>query len=254
MGVFLAATLFSFFWVNTFFARGIADVRLMFSSMPVLLIFLVAALTMRQWSEEQRSGTLEMLLTLPVQPLRLVIGKFLAVITLVIVALALTLPLVFTVSLLGNLDFGPVVGGYLAAILLAGSYAAIGLYVSSRTDNQIVALIVTVLICGLFYLVGNSTVTGLFSGNVADILRDIGTGRPLREHRARRDRFPRSGVLPVALCGLPDAEYVGTGSQALVHRAAHGQVPAQHEPDEWAIGGEPAGIERMGYPIAGIAR
>jgi ABC-2 type transport system permease protein len=176
VGVFLVATLFSFFWVNTFFARGIADVRLMFSSMPVLLIFLVAALTMRQWSEEQRSGTLEMLLTLPVQPLRLVIGKFLAVITLVIVALALTLPLVFTVSLLGNLDFGPVVGGYLAAILLAGSYAAIGLYVSSRTDNQIVALIVTVLICGLFYVVGNSTVTGLFSANVADILRNIGTG------------------------------------------------------------------------------
>ncbi len=176
VGVFLAATLFSFFWVNTFFARGVADVRLMFSSMPILLIFLVAALTMRQWSEEQRSGTLEMLLTLPVQPVKLVLGKFLAVIALVIVALALTLPLVITVSLLGNLDFGPVVGGYLAAILLAGSYAAIGLYVSSRTDNQIVALIITMLIGGLFYLVGNSTITSIFSGNVADILRYIGTG------------------------------------------------------------------------------
>jgi ABC-2 type transport system permease protein len=176
VGVFLAATLFSFFWVNAFFARGVADVRLMFSAMPVLLIFLVAALTMRQWSEEQRSGTLEMLLTLPVQQVQLVVGKFLAVVALVIVALALTLPLVITVSLLGNLDFGPVVGGYLAAILLAGSYAAIGLYVSSRTDNQIVALIVTVLIGGVFYLVGDSTITGLFSGNVADVLRNIGTG------------------------------------------------------------------------------
>lgn len=176
VGVFLAATLFTFFWVDTFFARGIADVRPMFQWMPVLLIFLVGALTMRQWSEEQRSGTLEVLLTLPVQPLKLVLGKFIAVILLVVVSLLLTLPLVITVSLLGNLDFGPVVGGYIAAILLASAYAAIGLFISSRTDNQIVALIITVLICGLFYLVGDGTITGLFSSNIADILRDIGTG------------------------------------------------------------------------------
>ena len=74
-----SATLFSFFWVETFFARGIADVRPLFRWMPVLMIFLVAALTMRQWSEEQRSGTLEMLLTLPVSTVQLVLGKFLAV-------------------------------------------------------------------------------------------------------------------------------------------------------------------------------
>ena len=79
IGAFLAASLFTFFWVDAFFARGLADVRPLFRWMPLLLIFLVAALTMRQWSEEQRSGTLEMLLTLPVQPARLVLGKFLAV-------------------------------------------------------------------------------------------------------------------------------------------------------------------------------
>ena len=83
LGAFLAVTLFAFFWVETFFARGIADVRPLFRWMPLLLIFLVAALTMRQWSEEQRSGTLEMLLTLPVRPAQLVLGKFLAVMTLV---------------------------------------------------------------------------------------------------------------------------------------------------------------------------
>src|SRR3972149_3121023 len=146
VGVFLAFTLGVFFWgPEAFFARGIADVRPLFRWMPVLLIFLVAALTMRQWSEEQRSGTLEMLLTLPVQPTRLVLGKFLAVMALVAVALALTVPLPMIVSALGNLDWGPVAGGYLAALLLAAAYAAIGLFVSSRTDNQIVGLISTLL-------------------------------------------------------------------------------------------------------------
>jgi ABC-2 type transport system permease protein len=176
VGAFLAITLFAFFWLDTFFARGIADVRPLFQRMPQLMIILVAALTMRQWSEEQRSGTLEVLLTLPVRPIRLVLGKFLAVMALVAVSLALTIFLPITVSLLGNLDWGPVVGGYLAAILLAAAYAAVGLFVSSRTDNQIVAFILTGLICGLFYLVGSEGVTDFFGENVGQILRAIGSG------------------------------------------------------------------------------
>jgi len=175
VGFFLAAALFSFFWVEAFFARGMADVRPLFRSMPLLMIVLVAALTMRQWSEEQRSGTLEILLTLPVSHLRLVIGKFLAVVTLVAVALALTLTLPFTVSILGDLDWGPVVGGYLAAILLACSYAAIGLFVSSRTDNQIVALMATVLICGVFFLLGSSGITDLLPDTPAEVVKSIST-------------------------------------------------------------------------------
>ncbi len=176
VGVFLAATLFTFFWVDTFFARGIADVRPMFQWMPILLIFLVAALTMRQWSEEQQTGTLEMLLTLPARLLKLVLGKFLGVMTLVVVALALTLFLPITVSFLGNLDWGPVIGGYLAAILLAAAYAAIGLFISSRTDNQIVALILTVLVGGLFYLIGSRGVTDFFGSSVGELLRALGAG------------------------------------------------------------------------------
>lgn len=176
IGAFLAATLFTFFWVATFFARGIADVRPLFQWTPVLLIFLVAALTMRQWSEEQRVGTLEVLLTLPVSPVQLVIGKFLAVVALVVLALALTFSLPLTVALFGNLDWGPVIGGYLASVLLAGVYAAIGLAVSSRTDNQIVALISTVLICGVLYLVGSAGVTDFVGQQTGEILRAIGVG------------------------------------------------------------------------------
>ena len=138
LGVFLASTLFLFFWFETFFARGVADVRPLFRWLPLLTVFLVAALTMRQWSEEENSGTLEMLLTLPVTSAQLVLGKFLAVMALIGIAFALTLPLPFTVAFLGDLDTGPVVGGYLAATLLAAAYAAMGLFLSSRTSNQII--------------------------------------------------------------------------------------------------------------------
>ncbi|TFG73566.1 MAG: ABC transporter permease, partial [Anaerolineales bacterium] len=176
IGTFLAATLFAFFWVDTFFARGISDVRPLFRWMPVLLIFLVAALTMRQWSEEQRSGTLEILLTLPLSTTQVVLGKFLAVVALVTIALSLTIFLPLTVALLGNLDWGPVIGGYLAAVLMAAAYASIGLFASSRTDNQIVALISTVLGCVLFYIVGSSGVTDFTGNEIGEVLRAIGAG------------------------------------------------------------------------------
>jgi ABC-2 type transport system permease protein len=117
-----------------------------------------------------------MLLTLPTRPAQLVLGKFLAVMILVIVALALTLFIPITVALLGNLDWGPVVGGYLAAILMAAAYTAIGLFISSRTDNQIVALILTALVGGLFYLVGSLGVTRFFGDSIAEILRAVGSG------------------------------------------------------------------------------
>src|SRR5271166_2202178 len=93
IGVFLAALLFIFFWVDRFFARNIADVRPLFEWMPVLLIFLTSAMTMRMWSEERRGGTLEFLMTSPVKPVFLVAGKFAACLTLVAIVLALTLPL-----------------------------------------------------------------------------------------------------------------------------------------------------------------
>ncbi len=176
LGAFLAVTLFTFFWVETFFARGIADIRPLFQWMPLLLIFLVAALTMRQWSEEQRAGTLEMLLTLPVKPWQLVVGKFLAVMALVALALVLTLPLTISVAMLGPLDWGPVIGGYVAALLLAAAYTAIGLFISSLTDNQIVALITTAIVGGIFYMAGTTTLQEYAGAPWNAVLRNIGTG------------------------------------------------------------------------------
>ncbi len=176
IGTFLAVSLFVFFWVDAFFARNIADTRPLFEWMPILLIFLCAALTMRLWSEEQRAGTLETLLTLPVATPKLVLGKFLAALALVAVSLALTLPVPLTVALLGPLDWGPVVGAYVATLLLASAYLAIGLFVSSRTDNPIVALIGSTLVCAFFYLIGSPALTNLVGHSGGELLRLIGSG------------------------------------------------------------------------------
>ncbi|HEY0194045.1 MAG TPA: ABC transporter permease, partial [Kofleriaceae bacterium] len=141
LAVFLAVAVSTFFGWEKFFARGIADLRPLFEWMPRMLIILVSALAMRLWAEERRAGTLEVLLTLPVPRWQLVVGKFLAGMVLIAVALALTFGLPITVSLMGKLDWGPVFGGYLAALLLSAAYLAIGMCVSAATDNQIVAFI-----------------------------------------------------------------------------------------------------------------
>mgnify|MGYP001165666238 FL=1 len=131
---------------------------------------------MRSWSEERRSGTLESLLTAPVHTSSLILGKFFAALALVVLALALTLPLPVTISFLGQIDWGPVLGGYIATFFLAAAYISIGIYTSGRTDNPIVALIMTTIVCGLFYIIGAQLLTNLFSYEVAAILNQFGTG------------------------------------------------------------------------------
>ena len=176
LAVYLGITLFIFFWVEQFFARNIADVRPMFEWLPILFVFLAAALTMRTWSDERRVGTIEFLSTLPTQDWEVVLGKFLSCFLLLALALVLTLPLPITVANLGSLDWGPVFAGYLASLLLGASYLSIGVFVSSRTDNQIVALITSVLLCALFYALGSPFLTGLVDNFTADILRSLGAG------------------------------------------------------------------------------
>ncbi len=175
LGVFAAAVLFTFFWGEAFFSRNIADIRPMFEWMPLLLIFLSAAITMRMWSEERRSGTLEHILTLPCSPWNFVLGKFAACKTLLIISLAVTLPLPISVALMANLDWGPVISAYIATVFLGTTYMAIGLFVSSQCNNQIVSLILTVLLCGLFYLLGTNVVTDLVSTREAGFLRSLST-------------------------------------------------------------------------------
>ena len=173
---FVLAALFTFFNINTFFARGRADLRGLFEAIPFLTLLLVPALTMRLWAEEEKQGTLEVLLTLPVKDHELVTGKFLASWGLLGVGLLLTLPIPLTVAALGNLDPGPVIGGYLGALLLGGGYLAAGQFASSLTENQILAFILALFLCLALFGIGTETFAGLFSDNVGATLRALGTG------------------------------------------------------------------------------
>ena len=176
LGGFAAVCLFVVFWLESFFARNIADVRPLFEWMPLLLIFLCSAITMRMWSEERRSGTLEHVMVQPSALWRFCLGKFRACLGLLLLALAATLPLPLSVSLIAELDWGPVWGGYLASILLGACYLAAGLFVSARTDNPIVSLLGSVAVCGLLYLLGSDLFTDFFDSRSAEVLRQLGSG------------------------------------------------------------------------------
>lgn len=176
LGAYLLVSLFTFFWVEKFFSRNIADLRPLFEWMPLLLIFLSATLTMRMWSEERRMGTVEFLLTLPVKTYELVLGKFLACLSLVAVALGMTLGLAISVSLMGPMDWGPAIGAYLASLLLASAYLSIGLFVSSRNNSQIVSLIVTCVVCSIFYILGSDTIVALLGNKGGELFKLFGSG------------------------------------------------------------------------------
>lgn len=173
---FAGASVFTFFNIHGFFARGTADLRGLFEAIPALTLFLVPALTMRLWAEEEKLGTIEMLMTLPARDEELVAAKFLASWALFAVALLLTLPLAFTASSLGDLDWGPVAGGYLGALLLGAAYLSAGQFVSSVTENQILAFILALTVCMILYGIGTDPITALFSDRTASLLRDLGTG------------------------------------------------------------------------------
>ena len=145
ISVFLIVT--GWFFFSTFFLFNQADLRAFFGLLPITFSFFVPAITMRLFSEELNVGSYEILLTLPVTFREVVLGKFLASVAFVASMLIPTLAYPITVSLMGDLDWGPVAGGYIGAILLGASYSAIGLFASSLTRNQIIAFIVAMAIC-----------------------------------------------------------------------------------------------------------
>lgn len=142
------------FYLGGFFERGQADLVTFFGFHPWLYLFLIPALTMRLWAEERKSGTIELLFTLPVTMMETVLGKFLATWIFTAVALALTFPIWLTVNYLGNPDNGVIFAGYVGSLLMAGGYIAIGSCISALTKNQVIAFVVTVVVCLMFILSG----------------------------------------------------------------------------------------------------
>jgi len=132
---------------STFFINDQASLVSFFSLLPPTLAFIIPAVTMRLFSEEMNVGTYELLLTLPVTFRDIIVGKFLAAVAFISVMLAPTLVYAITITLLGKLDWGPVIGGYIGALLLGATFSAIGLLASSLTRNQVVAFIIGMTIC-----------------------------------------------------------------------------------------------------------
>jgi ABC-2 type transport system permease protein len=153
---FLGVTNWLYF--RTFFLANQSSLRPFFSLLPWVFLFLAPAITMRSWAEEKKLGTIEILMTLPIKEYEVVIAKFLSTFVFLIVTLFLTFPLPLTVMVLGNPDPGPIWGGYVGAFLLGGAYLAIGLFSSSLTENQIVAFIVSIMLCFALLIVGEDFV------------------------------------------------------------------------------------------------
>ncbi len=141
-------------WVYTssMFLINVASLRMMFEWVPLVFLFVVPAVTMRLLAEEKKAGTIELLTTKPLHDWEIVIGKFLAAWALISIALLPTLIYYITVAFLGDIDNGPVIGGYLGLLLMAGVYVAVGLLASSLTENQIVAFIIGLLMMFAFYM------------------------------------------------------------------------------------------------------
>ena len=161
--IFLLLAGFFTFTFGGFFERGEASLAAFFNWLPWLFLFLVPAAGMRLWSEERRLGTIELLLTMPVAAWQAIVGKFLASWLFLIVALALTFPMIVTVNWLGDPDNGVIVSGYVGAALLAGAYLAISCITSALTRNQVIAFILAVVLCLLLILVGFTPLTDLLA-------------------------------------------------------------------------------------------
>ena len=152
------------FYVGGFFQLGQADLRPFFMFHPWLYLFLIPALTMKLWAEERKSGSIELLMTLPVKVWEAVLGKYLAAWIFTGIALALTFPIWLTVNYLGSPDNGVIIASYLGSLLLAGGFLAIGSCMSALTRNQVVAFILGVAACFVLLLAGYPLVLDVFRG------------------------------------------------------------------------------------------
>ena len=161
------------FYVGGFYERAQADLEPFFRFHPWIYMFLIPAISMRLWSEERKAGTLELLLTLPVSLTATVIGKFLAAWCFTAVALAGTLPIWLTVNYLGDPDNTVIAAGYIGSLLMAGGFLAIGACISALTKNQVIAFVISFVICFAFNLSGFPMVLDIFSAWAPQAVVDV---------------------------------------------------------------------------------
>jgi ABC-2 type transport system permease protein len=143
-----------FFFVQDFFRQGQVTMRGYFAAMPWVFLFFVPAITMRLWAEEKKMGTVELLLTMPLREWEVVMGKFLASFAFLAITLFFSMTIPITLVYLGKPDIGVIVGSYVGALFLGSAYLAIGLYISSLTENQVVAFIISLAVIFVLLLIG----------------------------------------------------------------------------------------------------
>jgi gliding motility-associated transport system permease protein len=160
--IFVALTGAFAFFVGGFFERGQADLGAFFMYHPWLYLLLVPAIAMRLWAEERKTGTIELLMTLPISPWEAILGKFLAAWAFVGLALLLTIPMWITVNVLGRPDNGVILASYIGSFLTAGAFLAIGSCISALTKNQVIAFIVAAAICFILVMSGVEMVLNVF--------------------------------------------------------------------------------------------
>jgi ABC-2 type transport system permease protein len=171
--IFLALAGAATFFLGSFLERGQADLESFLVFHPWLYLFLVPAVAMRLWAEERRTGTIELLMTLPVTSFQAVLGKFLAAWLFTGIALALTFPIWLTVNYLGEPDNGAILVGYLGSFLMAGAFIAIGACASALTKNQVIAFVLGAVACFLFLMSGLDLVLAAFRGWAPPTLVDV---------------------------------------------------------------------------------
>ena len=159
-----------------------ADLGPFFDFHPWLYLFLVPAVSMRLWAEERKTGTVELLMTLPITMWQAVAAKFLAAWAFVGIALALTFPMWLTVNYLGEPDNGVILASYIGSFLMAGAYLAIGACISATTKNQVIAFVITVVGCFLFILAGFPVVTNFFGAFTPDVVVETIAGFSFLTH------------------------------------------------------------------------
>jgi ABC-2 type transport system permease protein len=170
--IFLVLTSTFTFYLGNFYERGQADLGPFFTFHPWLYLFLVPALSMRLWAEERKAGSIELLMTLPIEMWQAVLGKFLAAWLFTGLALALTFPMWATVNYLGSPDNGVILAAYLGSFLMAGGFIAVGSCISAATKSQVIAFIFAVVVCFLLLLAGFSLVLDVFSAWAPQALID----------------------------------------------------------------------------------
>lgn len=176
------------FFMGNFFERGQADLQAFFGFLPWLYLFLVPALSMRLWADERKSGTIELLLTLPLYVGQAVVGKFLASWAFCAVGLLLAFPLVIAVSILGTPDYGVIAASAIGALLMSGAFLAIGSAMSALTRNQVIAFVLTATVCFLITASGTTLVTGAFAAWAPTALVEFVSGFSVLTHFANLQR------------------------------------------------------------------